>query len=179
MIVIFLIAVVGLAASMAAHFSTFFGINPQQVFPGVWLLHVLIFVVWIPTVIYSNKVYKKESRKDFWEVAMGKSPGWMKKLAAVLFAYAFFNFFMFLVLNKGAGPAEIDGRKVLQSHGNIKRELTDEEYELYQAREVRGFSGHWMVFYATGMTVLYSKLKGDRDKKMRREEEEIKHQKLK
>jgi hypothetical protein len=167
MIVIFLIAVFGLAASVVTHFSTFFGINPQRAFPAVWMLHILIFVVWIPTIISSSKAYKKQNRKDFWKVAMANSPGWMKTLTAILFAYAFFNFFFtVLVLNEGGTPSEIDGRKVLQSHGNIKRELTDEEYDQHQAYVIRGFSGHWMIFYAVGMTVLYSKLKGDSENNM-------------
>lgn len=169
MTVIFLILVFGLAASMVAHFSTFFGVNPQQVFPGVWLLHILIFVVLIPTDIYRNKASRRQSRKDFCKAAMANTPRWMMKLVGILFAYAIFNFFVFLMLTIGGMPSEIDGRKVLENRGKIVRELTDEEYERYRAREVRGFSGHWMFFYAIGLTVQYSKLKEERDKKMEKE----------
>jgi len=84
----------------------------------------------------------------------------MKALSVVLFAYAFFNFFFTIfVLNEGGVPSELGGKKVIHNHGKIIRELTDEEYETHQAYGVRTFSGHWMIFYAVGMTVLCSRMK--------------------
>jgi len=151
------IAVFGLIASALAHFSTFLGVNPQRAVPWVWMLHFLIFVVWIPAIASVRKTCSGCSRRDFWKTATRDAPRWMKAMCAVLFAYAFFNFFFTIfVLNEGGGPHEIDGKKVLSNHGRIIRALTDEEYELHQAYVVRTFSGHWMVFYAIGMTVLYS-----------------------
>ncbi len=159
---IFFIAVFGLIASALAHFSTFFGINPQRVFPPVWVLHVLIFVVWLPVVLACRNACGKDNRTDFWKIATRNAPRWMKVLSVALFAYAFFNFFFTIrVLNEGGVPSELDGKKVLHNHGKVIRELTDAEYEAHQAYSVRTFSGHWMVFYAVGMTVLYSKMKED------------------
>lgn len=164
---VFVIALVGLVASAVAHFSTFMGINPQRVFPPVWALHVLIFIVWFPVVFSCRNIYTKENRKDFWKIATRNAPTWMKTLCAALFAYALFNFFFTIfVLNEGGVPSELDGKKVLQSHSNVIRELTDEEYETHQAYSVRTFSGHWMIFYALGMTVMYSKMKEDSNNEM-------------
>lgn len=158
----FFLAVFGLVSSAIAHLSTFLGINPQRAFPPVWILHVLIFVVWLPVVFSLRNTLIKNQPRDFWKVATANAPGWMKVLSAALFAYTFFNFFFTVfVLNQGGGPSEIDGKKVLHNHGTIIRELTDEEYEAHQAYSVRTFSGHWMIFYALGMTVLYSRMKGD------------------
>jgi len=160
--VIFFVAVFGLIASAVVHLSTFLGINPQRVFPPVWVLHALIFVVWIPVVFSCRKIVKKENRKDFWKIATRNAPRWMKFLSVALFVYAFFNFFFTgFVLSEGGVPSELDGRKVIHNHGKVIRELSDEEYEMHQAYTVRGFSGHWMIFYAVGMMVLYSKMKED------------------
>jgi hypothetical protein len=157
---IYFIAIFGLIASVITHLSTFFGINPQRVFPAVWVLHGLIFVVWIPVVFSCKKSCTKENRKDYWKIAMRNAPRWMKVLSAALFAYAFFNFFFTIfVLNEGGSPTEQDGKKVLCNHGKVIRELTDKAYEAHEAYTVRGFSGHWMIFYAIGMTVLCSKLR--------------------
>jgi hypothetical protein len=159
---LFFIAVFGLVSSAVAHFSTFLGINPQRVFPPVWALHFLIFVVWVPVVFSCRKICTKNNQKDFWKIAMRNAPGWMKVLSVVLFAYAFFNFFFTIfILNEGGVPSELEGKKVIHSHGKVIRELTNEEYEAHQAYNVRTFSGHWMIFYAAGMTVLYSKMKGN------------------
>lgn len=152
-----IIAVAGLALSAIAHFLTFAGIDPENIFPWVWLLHIGIFVVWIPTVLISKKLTDKSSRKDAWKEAVKYSPAWMTKLCGVLFAYVFFNFFFTIfVLNKGGVPSVINGEKVLHSHGKIIRKLTDEEYERHKAYGVRTFSGHWMLFYGVAATVLLS-----------------------
>jgi hypothetical protein len=160
MSVFFIIAFFGLVASGVVHFSTFLGINLQRIFPPVWGLHVLIFVVWIPVVLFGQKICKKDTRKDFWKIATRNAPKWMKVLCTALFVYAFFNFFFTIfILNEGGVPSELDGKKVIHSHGKVIRELTDEEYEKHQAYTVRSFSGHWLIFYAISMTVLYSKMK--------------------
>ena len=159
---IYYLAIFGLVASAIAHFSTFFGINPQRVFPPIWALHILIFIVWLPVVLSCRKICTKDKRKDFWKLATRNAPGWMKVLSTALFAYAFINFFITIfVLNEGGVPSEINGQKVIHNHGNVIRELTDNEYETHQAYNVRTFSGHWMIFYAMGMTVLYSRMKED------------------
>jgi hypothetical protein len=156
--IVFVIAVLGLILSAIAHFSTFLGVNPEKSFPQVWILHILIFVVWIPAVF----AYKDNGQKDFWKTIAGRVPGWMVKMAAVLFAYAIFNFFFTIfALQKGGVPSEIEGKKVLHSHGKIIHTLTNKEYEKHKAYSVRAFSGHWMIFYALGMIILYSKIRED------------------
>jgi hypothetical protein len=154
---LFAISVFGLIFSGLAHIATFFGINPQRVFPAVWGLHVLLFVVWFPVIFMSRKLCTKENRKDFIKIITRHAPFWMKALSVALFIYAFFNFFYTVfALNEGGVPSIRDGKKVLESHGRIIRQLTEQEYELHQAYGVRTFSGHWMIFYAVGMTALYS-----------------------
>jgi len=154
------IAGLGLLASAVAHVATFMGVNPKRAMPGVMVLHVLIFVVWAPAVFMARKVCTKESRWNFWSVVTRHAPLWMKVLSIVLFAYTFFNFFYTgFVLNQGGVPSTHLGSKALVNHGKVVRRLTDEEYERHEAYSVRGFSGHWMVFYAVAMTMLCSMTK--------------------
>ena len=159
---IFFIAVFGLIASAVAHVSTFQGVNPLRAFPPVWMLHVLVFVVWFPVVLSCRKTRAACNRKDFWKSITRSAPVWMKALTVGVVAYAFFNFFFVtFVLGEGGVPAELAGKKVIHSHGKVIRELTDAEYERQQAYVVRAFSGHWMLFYAVGMTVLCSQMRED------------------
>jgi hypothetical protein len=154
---LFAIAVFGLVFSALAHISTFFGINPQSMFPAVWGLHVLLLVVWFPVIFMSRKICTKENRKDFIKIITKHAPFWMKALSVALFIYAFFNFFYTVfALNEGGVPSIFAGKKVLESHGKIIRELTDQEYELHQAYGVRTFSGMWLIFYSVGVTALCS-----------------------
>jgi hypothetical protein len=88
---------------------------------------------------------------------MKHTPFWLKALSAVLFIYAFISFFYSVfVLNAGGVPSIISGQKVLESHGNIIRILTEQEYELHQAYSVRAFSSIWLIFYTVGIAALYS-----------------------
>ncbi|MBN1361727.1 MAG: hypothetical protein JW993_14110 [Sedimentisphaerales bacterium] len=152
---------IGLLASAAAHIATFFGVNPQRAVPGVMLLHVLIFVVWIPAVFMLGKMCTKDDPWRSWDILARHAPLWMKVLSIVLFLYTCFNFFHTgFVLNQGGVPSTNLGPKALVDHGEIIRLLTDEEYERHEAYFVRGFSGHWMFFYACAMTVLYSLTQG-------------------
>jgi hypothetical protein len=54
-------------------------------------------------------------------------------------------------------PDIIDGKYVLENHGTLIRELSEVEYFKLRANEIRGFSGHWMVFYSLSMGILWPK----------------------
>ena len=62
------LSALGLILSLAAHIGALLGLNV----PGpAMLLHVGIFIVWIPAVITSNfSLTKKYNRKDFWKVVL-------------------------------------------------------------------------------------------------------------
>jgi hypothetical protein len=48
---------------------------------------------------------------------------------------------------EGGSPTIRDGQYLLLEHGKLIRELTASEYRALQTNEVRGFSGHWLVFF--------------------------------
>ena len=78
---------------------------------------------------------------------MADLPRWQQYAVKGLFAYALINFALFFYRSSGGTPEERDGKYVLQNHGTVIRELSADEYERHSAYVVRGFSGHWMVFY--------------------------------
>lgn len=129
------LSLLGLALSIAAHIMALSGAE----IPGgqlILALHVGIFVVWIPTVLISIRTTRYVNRHDFWKVALSGCPVWMRKTLYMLFAYAIFNFILIV-------PTTTN---VLPSLGNAT------------SAQLRGFSGHWMVFYAAAFAVLYSAL---------------------
>ena len=132
-----LLAGCGFVLSVVAHCL---GIANVPV-PGgnlVWGLHIGIFVVWIPTVFVSNRAFRDANRKDFWKVALAGCPTWMRRSLYILVGYAVLNFVYFAAtapshrgrLSEGAAPPSV----------------------------IRGFSGHWMVFYGVAFAVLYSRI---------------------
>jgi hypothetical protein len=127
------LAALGFALSVAAHVASIAGI-PLPGGQSIWLLHIGIFVVWIPTVLISGKVMRGERRRDFWKIVLSGCPPWMLVLGYALFGYVFLNFFYFMATSSGHGHYTGDPPPSV----------------------IRGFSGHWMLFYGVAFMTLYS-----------------------
>jgi hypothetical protein len=130
-----ILAAVGFVLSMSAHLLAVFGIA----IPGggwVWGLHVGIFVVFLPAVVVSSQASRFGNRRDFWKLALAGCPPWMRYALYGLFAYAVINFVFFATnASQHAAPGSTAPPSV-----------------------IRGFSGHWMAFYAAAFTILYSRI---------------------
>jgi hypothetical protein len=139
-------AVAGLVASVIAHVSTFLGVDPQEVFPPVWLLHFGIFAVGIPLAILQKRDNVGRSFTALF------SPKWMRTGLQVLFVYTVFNFFS--NMQSGQARSGSHGYQIV-SHGRVVQQLDEAGYHRARAREVRVFSGHWMLFYGAMAMILF------------------------
>jgi hypothetical protein len=136
-----LIAGAGFLLSLTAHVLALFGVTV----PGgglVWTLHAGIFLVWIPAIFIAGPRLKSVPRKDQMNAMLGECPLWMRRAVKIIFAYAILNFFLFLASTMGnpkptgAAPPAV----------------------------IRGFSGHWMIFYAAAFVAFYSKVRRSENK---------------
>jgi hypothetical protein len=127
------LAAIGFILSVAAHLAAIVG-SPIPFGKAVWALHIGIFVVWLPTVLVGIRFTRGCNRRDYWKVALAGCPKWIRTGLYLLFGYAMLNFIVFIAMTpaqsrpKGDAPPEV----------------------------VRGFSGHWMVFYGAAFATLYS-----------------------
>jgi hypothetical protein len=128
-----ILAGVGFLLSVAAHLVACAG---WQIPFGsrVWALHIGIFVVWVPTVLVVYRLTRGARRKDLWKVALAGCPKWMRVALYIIFGYAILNFALFMATTVG--------------HAQLRGEAPPEV--------IRGFSGHWMVFYGAAFATLYS-----------------------
>ena len=126
------LSALGLILSLWVHLGALMGqrVAPESFF---WILHVGIFVVWIPAVLVAQRLVGNMNRKDFWKVVLTNSPDWMRYIVYAFGGYAVVNFLLFMVNapngGNGANPP---------------------------AAVWRGFSGHWMAFYSAALAILYS-----------------------
>jgi len=121
-----ILAAVGFVLSVIVHCLSIFGVNP----PGgdiVFFLHVGIFIIWLPAVMLNQR-----HGKDF----LDRTPRWMRNAMTVLGAYAILNFGYFIVTSPRKGSAEANRNPA-------------------SPKVVRGFSGHWMIFYGAGFSMLW------------------------
>jgi hypothetical protein len=141
-----LLALLGFTLSLMVHFTALIGINASKYVPWVWGLHLGMFIVFIPLIIASRMTLGPrpslaQLREHF--------PAWVLKLTAAIMAYAILNFILFAVATEGGGTSIKGEKYILENHGQFIRELTASEYEAFKANDLRGASGHWLVFYFT------------------------------
>jgi hypothetical protein len=95
---------------------------------SVFVLHVGFLILWFPLVILANRTMPKGARGNL-EHLLAELPTWVRRAVTVTFAYTLLNFAYFIYFTsrypRHAVPFYI---------------------------ELRGFSGHWMLFY--GMAVI-------------------------
>jgi hypothetical protein len=138
------IALTGLLLSILVHFSALLGIDVSLHFPYVWGLHIGIFVVFIPFVLMSRGTLGAKPR---WTDIRQQFPGWAIALALCVWIYVIVNFVLFILFGGGGSPNVINGEYVLSNHGRVLSHLTETAYRRHVTNEVRGFSGHWLIFY--------------------------------
>lgn len=137
-------SLIGFAAALTVHVAALLGINVSDNFPAIWWLHLGIFLVFIPFVFSSRKSL---GPKPTLAEICAAFPKWVVGLGLCIFAYAFVNFALFMIEAISGSPSIVNGKFVLLNHGTFIRELSAAEYSTLKANEVRGFSGHWLVFY--------------------------------
>lgn len=125
------LASIGFLCSALVHVAALLGIVP----PGgdaVYALHAGIFVIWFPVVFLAMRI--SQGRRGFksWGPLLSGCPVWLRVFLLALFAYAFVNFF-------------------LAMHGKVGH---PQQSGAVAPATLRGFSGHWMLFYAAGFGIL-------------------------
>ena len=147
-------ALTGFFSSVFVHLSTFFGTDLSKHIPRVWVLHLGVFVAFIPMLLLQGLAPKKD-----WNQIFATIPRWARYSIKVFFAYALINFALFFFLSESGVPDVRDGKYVLHNHGQIIRELSENDYEWQKAYVLRVFSGHWMAFYLLPAIVLWFRRK--------------------
>jgi hypothetical protein len=121
-------AAAGLALSIIVHVLAFFGIT-LPIKDGVFALHMGIFIIWIPVVALS----KGRNRNDFFK----QGPKWMQRALTMVFVYAIGSFIYFIA-------------------NTPRNEKKSSAGKPAPANVVRGFSGHWILFYSAGLAALWN-----------------------
>jgi len=126
------LSVIGLALSLWVHIGALAGrkVAPESFF---WMLHIGIFVVWLPAVLIAQTRIGSLQRRDMWKVLLTGAPEWVRFMVYAFGCYAIVNFLIFMFQAPPNGT---------QGHP--------------PAAVWRGFSGHWMAFYSAALAIFYS-----------------------
>lgn len=138
------------AVALSVHVASLFGIDLEEKWPEVWLLHYGVFPFILAAVLVLGSLAAPSPR---FVDAIKLLPLGARLLIATAFVYAMANFFVVIPLSAGGHPVVRDGRHYLNDHG-ILRELTPAEFHAKRAMAIRAFSGHWLFLYLTSALVL-------------------------
>ncbi len=137
------IALGGFVVSLVVHVAAILGADVQERFPFTWILHLGMFIVFVPTVL---AVRRQPGRGNIMAL-LGTFPPWARVVTPLLFAYVIVNFGIFMVGSADGTPALHEGKYVLHRRGEVVREISTTEFHERNAAVLRGFSGHWLLFY--------------------------------
>jgi hypothetical protein len=119
-------ALIGLVASIACHLMGWLQVAPPWG-KGAFLLHLGLFVLWIPLVGCANRAMPAKRRNNV-EHLLKELPKWVRIAVGSLFVYALLNFVYFIFCTS---------------------QYPKHKVPLFL--ELRGFSGHWMMFYGCAL----------------------------
>jgi hypothetical protein len=143
-----LISLLGFSLSLVAHVFALNGVDIESEVPALWALHVGVFVVFIPMVVQLRRMQDKgEGMAIFRGI-----PTWAGGALVLLIPYVLVNFISSIGSGFEGSPAILDGQYVLQYKGKLVRVITESEYRAHLADVLRGFSGHWLLFYYLPLT---------------------------
>ena len=162
---LFYFAFTGFICAVIVHILSLANIDVNETLPFVWLLHIGIFIVWIPTVfdlrnspdlkdLQQKKTLGFSNPIQVLKIFFKGAPNWLPFIILLLGLYAFLNFFRSFLTETGTPDFE-NGQYVLKNHGQLIKVLTAQEYHYHKANLLRGFSGHWILFYSVATGVLY------------------------
>jgi hypothetical protein len=159
-------------SSIIAHLSTYVGIyffnEYYPIFSISYVIHGLIFIpfgVMIFRLSFGkNKIEKITFLESFNPVIVFKRyfPNTNHKIGIIifiLFVYVFFNFYFSINKLKNGSPEILDGKYVLNNHGEIIK-VDKKQYIIMCYTQLKAFSGHWIIFSIIPLIYFFDRKKG-------------------
>ena len=136
--------------SLIVNIGTYVIKNYQYYYSFTFIIHGLIF---IPLAImifqrrneFGNKLKIKNLYVNIIKTLIPNGNNIIYIISGICFIYAFINFFVTFQYIANGMAEIIDGKYVLNNHGEIT-EITKEMYGKQKIYEMRLFSGHWILF---------------------------------
>jgi hypothetical protein len=146
-----LLSLATFVASVVVHFASFVPGAPVEI-ESVGLLHLASLALCIIVAIHNSGWERRAKRqcgdeKQLQEFTARAIPWWIWLPGMLFFIYVGVNFVVVQMRVEGQAKVE-NGEYVVRYKGRFVRTLTADEYEVHRRLEVRGPSGHWMLFSA-------------------------------
>jgi len=145
-----ILSLAGLAASLVVYVGSFKGLTLDRMGSWMFVLHVGIFVLLIP--MYAIEYPGIRNRIFFRDGFRRGKPVWAYYMVHFFGAFFFIHFILFFLVSHGSAPKIVDGKFVLDNHGQITKWLTEAKFLTLKGYELRIFATGWMSFYSVAAT---------------------------
>jgi hypothetical protein len=135
------LALVGFTLALVVHVETIAGVDVYSRFPPVWLLHLGALLLFGLFVLSGGHRIKPSE-------ILYHLPTWAIMVIAAVFVYSLINFVVCESITGGSLADVLGDQYVLSSHRRVLAHISQAEYHLHRAYELRAFSGTWLVFYS-------------------------------
>lgn len=129
---------------------TYWGYAVSEAVPAIWLLHLGVFVVWIPTALKLGLLNRDEALSS----VLDHIPVWLLVAGIIFGPLIFASGFAAMAADPGEATYR-DGQYLLMNRGEVLRVLSEEEFLLIRARADRLFSAVWVMFYGAAAVALH------------------------
>lgn len=154
-------ALFGFALSLLVQVASARGFDVESQYPYIPILHVGMFLVFIP---FLFAVRKDPGGSSSLLAIVSRWPTWARILSIAIGAYALAGVVLFMIASGGGNAEVVNGKYLLRNHGLVLAHLTEAQYHQHRAAELGGFSALWLLFY--GFPCIYFLLRREQLKKI-------------
>jgi hypothetical protein len=155
----------GIIYGLYIYFNAIQFINSTDGIPFPTTLSILVFVIWLAAILTLNQIGNLKTMDfktrlnpiKFWGTMFKGTPKWVLILAIAAFIFGMINFGV-MIGNFGV-TGIIDGKYVVHNHGQIVRELSEQEYLIEKSKELKVITAAHIFFLGMGTGILYPRKK--------------------
>ena len=151
----------GIIYGLYIYFNAIGFMDTTDGIPFPTTLSIMVFVIWLAAILTLNQIGDLKTMDfktrlnpiKFWGTMFKGSPKWVLVLAITAFIFGMVNFGL-MIGNLGV-TGIINEKYVVHNHGQIVRELTEQEYLIEKSKELKAITAAHIFFLGIGTGILY------------------------
>jgi len=143
---LFALSALGLLVSIVVYGASFGGKHLDDLPRAFILLHVGVFVTYVPLALIEQRVM----RHGIYAIYPERYRLFIRRTSYALFGFFVVHFVLLLVLTGAKSPQVENGQYVLTNHGKDTTVISKGKYDSLKELELRLFATGWSVFYFVG-----------------------------
>ena len=156
---------VALSYGLYIYFNSIEFVDNSDGMPFVPILAISVIIIWLAAILTLNQIGDMKTMDfktmlnpiKYWGMMFKGTPRWVLVLAIASFIFGVVN--IGLMISNFGLTGIIDGKYVVHNHGHIIKELTEQQYLIEKARELKAITAAHIFFLGMGTGIVYPRKK--------------------